>query len=106
MEDFKITHKSQKKRILEFMQQGGKINKLRAFTLFNCMTLAQRIDEIEDEITAGAIKGWKLCKAPNKLYHNAVEYWLEPIIEAEPEFNFNQAPEMSVAAGKGASLYL
>ncbi len=71
--------KSQKQMILEFMQAGGRINKYSAFRMFGCMTLAQRIDEIEDEVELKVITGWSLCKRRIKEHENASEYWMERI---------------------------
>ena len=40
---------SQKEKIKKHMQKGGLIHKLKAFKLFGCMTLAQRIKDIKKE---------------------------------------------------------
>lgn len=77
--------KSQKQLILEHMQRGNSINKLLAFQLFNCMTLAQRIDNIEDEIEAGLLKGWKLERKLDPEHNNAMVYWLKPLGEPQME---------------------
>ena len=71
--------KSQKQMILEFMQQGRMINKYLAFQLFGCMTLAQRIDDIEDDIEKGKLTGWQLCRNRVKEHNNASAYWMKPI---------------------------
>lgn len=71
--------KSQKEMIFEFMATGGRINKLAAFRKFGCMTLAQRIDDIEADIDKGVIKGYKLKRRTIKEKNNACEYWLEPV---------------------------
>jgi len=84
--------KSQKQMILEFMQAGGRLNKYSAFQMFGCMTLAQRIDDIEAEIESGLIKGWKLMRTRIKEHENASEYWMEKIsiktMEPELELKF------------------
>ena len=65
--------------VLEYMQSGKRINKIDAIKLFGCYVLAQRIDNIEDEIKKGLITGYRLCRERNKDHHNACEYWLEPL---------------------------
>jgi len=74
---------SQKSMILKFMQKGYRINKLAAFHLMGCMTLAQRIDDIEAEIEAGIITGWRLMREADKEHNNAMVYWMERIGEEE-----------------------
>lgn len=73
--------KSQKQMILDYMQSGGRINKYLAFQLFGCMTLAQRIDDIEADIEHGIITDWNLRRTRIKEHENASEYWME--IEAK-----------------------
>ncbi len=69
-------NKSQKQMILEYMQRGGRINKYLAFQLFGCMTLAQRIKDIKDEIELGTIKNWDLHDNRIRKHKNASEYWM------------------------------
>jgi hypothetical protein len=68
--------------ILEYMQRGGRINKYLAFQLFGCMTLAQRIDDIEDDIETGVIKNWELLRDRIKEHKNASEYWMQEIVKS------------------------
>jgi hypothetical protein len=74
-------NKSQKQMILEYMQSGGRINKYLAFQLFGCMTLAQRIDDIEDDIETGVIKNWELLRDRIKEHKNASEYWMQQVVK-------------------------
>jgi len=71
--------KSQKQQILEYMQSGGRINKYSAFQKFGCMTLAQRIDDIEADIDNKLITGWELKREPDRLHNNAMVYWMDPL---------------------------
>lgn len=93
--------KSQKELILEHMQDGKPINKYMAFQEYGCMTLAQRIDEIEDHIETGQIKGWKLFRRTVPEHHNAAEYWMitEGLYQKIQNFfpDYNQIKNISKA---------
>lgn len=68
--------KSQKQLILEHMQEGKPINKFLAWQLFSCMTLAQRIDDIDEELKSGKLGAWKLLRRQVPEHNNASEYWM------------------------------
>ena len=67
----------QKELILEAMKLGIKLDKWNAMRLNNCMTLAQRIQDIKFDIKAGFISGFHLLDDTDKEHANAAVYWME-----------------------------
>jgi len=68
---------AQKNKIIKLMKRGIRVNKLTAFRFTGCMTLAQRIKDIEEDIKLGKLPGWKLTRKVDPKHHCAMEYWLE-----------------------------
>ena len=77
---------SQKNMLLEAMKAGIKLDKWNAMKFDNCMTLAQRIQDIKFEIEAGLITGYKFYDDTDKEHANAAIYWMEKIEAGQLEF--------------------
>ena len=66
--------KSQKQQILDYLKRGGKINKLDAFNMFGCMTLAQRIADLKHD-------GHKIDDERDPEHKNASVYYIVDQLE-------------------------
>ena len=71
----------QKELIFEAMKLGIKLDKWKAMRLNNCMTLSQRIDQLDDELKAGLHSNWRLVTEIDKGHNNAAVYSLKYLSE-------------------------
>lgn len=77
----RATREIQRKAILDFLLNGGKINPYSALQMFRCQRLASRIGEIKKVIHVDGkmIKGTNLVGDPCEYK----EYWMVPAEQAQ-----------------------
>lgn len=86
---------SQKKMILEYLKLGYRLDKWKATKLNNCMVLAQRIADINEDIASGLITGFgdRVQTVTDAEHAGASVYWLdrERVGYIQEEFQFTEA---------------
>lgn len=67
--------KSQKERIREHLQRGGRLTPLQALQRFGCMTLSQRVGELKRE--GYRIGSWMRLVRTKNGHKRVAEYWMQ-----------------------------